>query len=106
MPDEELLHISSFFGTVKDDKIFYESHTDKANKLCGLENGNRYLFLDIFEGKSMMNNIWWERPLLQFGLQSLIKTRESSVATACALISKDAQALGTGNCVESITVIR
>ena len=40
VPDEELLHISSFFGTVKDDKIFYESHTDKASKLCGLENGS------------------------------------------------------------------
>ena len=63
VPDKELLHISSFFGTVKDDKIFYESYTDKASKLCGLENGNRYLFLEFSEGRSMMNYIWLEGPL-------------------------------------------
>ena len=63
VPDEELIHLSSYFGTVKDDKIYYETHSEKTNKLCGLENGNRYLFLEFIEGKSMMNYVWWEGPL-------------------------------------------
>jgi len=63
VPDEELIYIASFYGTVKDDKIFYETYSDKSNKLRGLENGNRYLFLDFQDGKSMMNYIWWEGPL-------------------------------------------
>ena len=63
VPDEELIHIFSFYDTIKDDKIFYETHTDRSNKLCGLENRNRYLFLDFEEGKSMMNFIRLEGPV-------------------------------------------
>ena len=61
VPDEELFHLASFFGKVKDDVVTYERH--KGDSLKGLENGTRAIDIELYEGKSFMNYIWLAGPL-------------------------------------------
>ena len=61
VPDEELFHLASFFGKVKDDLVTYERH--KGDSLRGLENGTRAIDMELTEGKSFMNYIWLAGPL-------------------------------------------
>ena len=61
IPDEELFHLASFFGKVKDDFVTYEKH--RGDSLKGLENGTRSIDIELDEGKTFMNYIWLAGPL-------------------------------------------
>ena len=61
VPDEELFHLASFFGKIKDDLVTYEKH--RGDSLKGLENGTRSIDVELSEGKTFMNYIWLAGPL-------------------------------------------
>lgn len=61
VPDEEIVHLCSFYGTPLNNKVEYEKLSNV--KCAGLTGSTRFVDMEMNPGSSMMNFYWMEGPL-------------------------------------------
>ena len=64
VPDEEILHLCGTYGTVVDDKVYWEQQRITTSKKRGvLVSPTRYVYMHLNNGSALNNFYWMEGPM-------------------------------------------